>query len=194
MTRIADMTSPEITDAAGPTDEDFRAIGFTKEASNWPRDELAVKMIAAFNGVPADDLPSLAWRYFPNKQTADAWKRVADVALAAGRAEAVAAPAAEADWKKAFAAQSRKLQAVLHIPGVKETLAELTWYDGHDPSASQEALRDALASHIATVIDDIEVTKDGFCKWSDVANARDAIYRTVRSAALAQSAPVKGGE
>lgn len=62
------------------------------------------------------------------------------------------------------------------------------------PSASQEALRDALASHIATVIDDIEVTKDGFCKWSDVANARDAIYRTVRSAALAQSAPVKAGE
>lgn len=62
------------------------------------------------------------------------------------------------------------------------------------PPARQEALRDALASHIATVIDDIEVTKDGFCKWSDVANARDAIYRTVRSAALAQSAPVKGGE
>ena len=60
--------------------------------------------------------------------------------------------------------------------------------------ASQEALREALASHIATVIDDIEVTKDGFCKWSDVANARDAIYRTVRRAALAQSAPVKGGE
>lgn len=26
-------------------------------------------------------------------------------------------------WKRAFAAQSRKLQAVLHIPGVKEALA-----------------------------------------------------------------------
>ncbi len=29
------------------------------------------------------------------------------------------------DYKKAFAAQSRKLHAVLHIPGVKEALSEL---------------------------------------------------------------------
>jgi hypothetical protein len=28
-------------------------------------------------------------------------------------------------WKIAFAAQTRKLQHVLHIPGVKEALAEL---------------------------------------------------------------------
>lgn len=28
-------------------------------------------------------------------------------------------------WKRAFAAQSQKLQAVLHIPGVKEELATL---------------------------------------------------------------------
>jgi len=31
-----------------------------------------------------------------------------------------------AKWRRAFAAQSRKLQAVLHIPGVKEELAALT--------------------------------------------------------------------
>ena len=30
-------------------------------------------------------------------------------------------------WKMAFIAQSRKLQAVLHIPGVKEVLKELDW-------------------------------------------------------------------
>lgn len=36
-------------------------------------------------------------------------------------------------WKRAFAAQSRKLQAVLHLPGVRQTLNELNW-DGWSPN------------------------------------------------------------
>lgn len=124
------MTRPEITDAAVPTDEDFRAIGFTKEAGNWPRDELAVKMIAAFNGVAADDLPSLAWRYFPNQQTAEAWKRVADVALAAGRAEAVAA-----GWQTMDTAPMDGRHILLRVPendgfifAVEGGFAEGVWH------------------------------------------------------------------
>jgi hypothetical protein len=42
----------------------------------------------------------------------------------------------EPDWKRAFSAQSRKLEAVLHIPGVREALAELHWPEA--PAAAVE--------------------------------------------------------
>ena len=64
-----------------PPDEQFRAIGFTDEAANYPRDDLALAMFAAFNGVTVEQLPE-AMRYFPNEATARAWKRVADATRA----------------------------------------------------------------------------------------------------------------
>lgn len=62
-----------------PLDEQFRAVGFTGNARNYPRDDLALAMFAAFNGVTVEQLPE-AMRYFPNEATARAWKRVADAA------------------------------------------------------------------------------------------------------------------
>lgn len=64
-----------------PTDEDFRAIGFTGLARGYPRDDLALAMFAAWNGVTPDKL-SPAMRYFPNAETARAWGRVAMAARA----------------------------------------------------------------------------------------------------------------
>lgn len=53
--------------------------------------------------------------------------------------------AGEIDWKKAFAAQSRKLQAVLHIPGVREELAKLVWSSDTAPSPKvSDGVREAL--------------------------------------------------
>lgn len=43
------------------------------------------------------------------------------------------------DWKFAFAAQSRKLQHVLHIPGVKEALAELEHPEPTEPEPEEPA-------------------------------------------------------
>jgi len=59
----------------------------------------------------------------PIEQAADAVEReIADL-----RAKlAVAVDDAE-KWKRAFSVQSRKLQAVLDIPGVRETLAQIKW-------------------------------------------------------------------
>lgn len=63
-----------------PTDEEFRAIGFTGMARDFPRDEMAVRMFAAFVGISVEQLPSPAWKFFPNEWTRDAWTRVADAA------------------------------------------------------------------------------------------------------------------
>jgi len=63
-----------------PLDEDFRAVGFTGNARNYRRDELALRMFAAFNGVTVDQLPK-AMRYFPNESTKRAWERVAQAAI-----------------------------------------------------------------------------------------------------------------
>ena len=60
----------------------FRAVGFTEAASSFPRDDLALEMFAAFNGVASDKL-SEAMRYFPNEYTQKAWTRVAEAARAA---------------------------------------------------------------------------------------------------------------
>lgn len=62
-----------------PTEEEFRAVGFTPFAAEFPRDELAIRMLAAFNNYPQDKLPE-AMKFFPNESTARAWGRVADAA------------------------------------------------------------------------------------------------------------------
>ena len=66
---------------------DFRSVGFTDDAINYPRDDVALTLFAAFNGVRVDQLPE-AMRYFPNEATAKAWKRVADAALMLGDEDA----------------------------------------------------------------------------------------------------------
>lgn len=59
----------------------LRAVGFTADAVQYPRGELALRMFAAFNGVTTDKLPE-GFRYFPNEATQNAWQRVADAAEA----------------------------------------------------------------------------------------------------------------
>jgi hypothetical protein len=61
-----------------PTPDEFRAVGFTADAVNYPRDDLAWLMLAAFNNVRPDQIPAAA-RYFPNEATKAAWDRVAAV-------------------------------------------------------------------------------------------------------------------
>lgn len=58
---------------------DFRKIGFSSQAVDYPRDQLALEMFAAFNGVRVEKLP-IEFRYFPNASTRGAWNRVAEAA------------------------------------------------------------------------------------------------------------------
>lgn len=59
----------------------FRMVGFTPAAAEFPRDELALIMLAAFNNVPVTALTE-GMRYFPNEATKNTWARVADAARA----------------------------------------------------------------------------------------------------------------
>lgn len=56
-----------------------REAGFDHDALAYPRDELALAMLCAFNGVTPAQAPN-GWRYFPNAATKKAWGRVADAA------------------------------------------------------------------------------------------------------------------
>jgi hypothetical protein len=62
-----------------PTDEEFRDVGFTSAARQYPRSELGNAMMAAFNGVTVDELPE-AMKFYPNPYMRDAWERVAEAA------------------------------------------------------------------------------------------------------------------
>lgn len=64
-----------------PSPSEMRDAGFTAQAIQHPRDELAFAMLCAFNGVDPEQAPR-AWRYFPNPSTEAAWKRVAEAARA----------------------------------------------------------------------------------------------------------------
>jgi hypothetical protein len=65
---------------------DVREAGFTTEAFNYPRTEMELRLLMAFNGHPAwDDIDPFSkvppgWKYFPNKGMKNAWKRVAKCA------------------------------------------------------------------------------------------------------------------
>ncbi len=67
---------------SGLLDDNFRAVGFTGAARDFPRNDLALSMFAAWNNVGVDHLPP-AMRYFPNEATKQAWARVADAAIRA---------------------------------------------------------------------------------------------------------------
>lgn len=49
-----------------PSDEEFRKVGFTGEAANWPLSPAGQAIIAAHNGVTVEQLPE-AFRYSSNK-------------------------------------------------------------------------------------------------------------------------------
>lgn len=57
----------------------FRSVGFSETAQFYPRDAMALAMLAAFNNVRPDQVPPAA-RYFPNASMQAAWGRVADAA------------------------------------------------------------------------------------------------------------------
>lgn len=64
-----------------PTNDVLRAVGFTDEALNHPRSDLAFRMLCAFNGIAPEKAPG-GWGYFPNAATQAAWERVAEAARA----------------------------------------------------------------------------------------------------------------
>lgn len=48
-----------------PTEEEFRASGWTKAAANFPLSEGAVKVRCAYNGITIEQAPR-TWWYAPN--------------------------------------------------------------------------------------------------------------------------------
>ena len=48
-----------------PTPEEFRAVGFTEAAANFPLSEEGIAIVAEHNGVEPDRMPR-AFRYAPN--------------------------------------------------------------------------------------------------------------------------------
>lgn len=67
------------TGAPETTDDQLRAVGFTSAARQYPRDEIAMRLLCAFNGVKPGQAPP-GWWFYPNNASHEAWKRVADEA------------------------------------------------------------------------------------------------------------------
>lgn len=60
---------------------DFREVGFTDAAAQYPRDALGRIALAAWCNVPVASLPE-GMHYHPNPSTRDAWNRVAEAIAA----------------------------------------------------------------------------------------------------------------
>src|ERR1700731_3987744 len=58
---------------------DLRKTGFAAEASALPRDEIALRLLCAFNGIDWREAPP-GWWFHPNEITKRAWERVVDEA------------------------------------------------------------------------------------------------------------------
>lgn len=68
------------------TEIDFRSVGYTEEAKQFPMNDIDLVARAAWNGVAVSQLPE-AMRYYPNRHMQDTWRRVIDaVRDADGRA------------------------------------------------------------------------------------------------------------
>ncbi|RWK39291.1 hypothetical protein [Mesorhizobium sp.] len=79
------------------------------------------------DGDKLSDDDQAAWMAY-DPELMPAYKRITASLDLARRAASSAPEAGKAvDWKRAFAAQSRKLEAVLHIPGVREIIRDLKW-------------------------------------------------------------------
>lgn len=62
------------------SDIDFRSVGFTSMAEDYPRSTFELELFSAFTGYPADKFPE-ACHYFPNEWTQTAWRAVAKRAI-----------------------------------------------------------------------------------------------------------------
>ena len=58
-----------------PFDSDFREVGFSSLARDYPRSRRQIEMIAAWNNIPSSKLQEAA-KYFPNANMEAAWGRV----------------------------------------------------------------------------------------------------------------------
>lgn len=54
-----------------------RDAGFTVEALQYPRDELGLRALCAFNGCSIEQAPR-GWRYYPNEGVKKQWERVTE--------------------------------------------------------------------------------------------------------------------
>ena len=61
--------------ASTPSEQEFRDIGFTEDAVNYPRDEYGLAAIAAWNNISVEELPP-ALHYYPNDHMRTVWERV----------------------------------------------------------------------------------------------------------------------
>jgi hypothetical protein len=68
-----------MSDAPSPAPPLFRAAGFSGAAREFPRSELAIYLLCAFNGIERQIAPK-TWEFHPNEWSRDAWERVADAA------------------------------------------------------------------------------------------------------------------
>lgn len=59
-----------------PTEEEFRAVGYTKKAANFPLSQRALEALCAYNGVTVERAPE-AWGYAPNAAMRDYWEKKA---------------------------------------------------------------------------------------------------------------------
>lgn len=57
------------------TPQDLRKAGFAADADKLPRDEIALRLLCAFNGVDGSAPPG--WWFHPNASSQKAWGRVA---------------------------------------------------------------------------------------------------------------------
>lgn len=55
----------EMNNPTVPTEEEFRATGWTKNAINFPISEAAVKVRCSYNGITIEQAPK-TWWYAPN--------------------------------------------------------------------------------------------------------------------------------
>lgn len=61
------------------TDKQLRDTGFTAKARDYPKDETALRLVCAFNGVDPAIAPP-GWWFHPNASSREAWLRVIDEA------------------------------------------------------------------------------------------------------------------
>lgn len=64
-----------------PTEEDFRKVGMTYGAVEFPRSEAQIVMFAAWLGTTPEAMP-IGSRYFANATTKAAWERAETALLA----------------------------------------------------------------------------------------------------------------
>lgn len=118
---------------------DFRAVGFTDAAAQYPKDELAKIALAAWLNVPVEKLP-VAMHYHPNSSMMEAWGRVgAAIATFSRRAQAPehgSSPSAERQLAEDILVEL--VRARTKFPGKNVTFAALVEEVGELATATFE--------------------------------------------------------